>query len=97
MPAKEFDPLKYVEIVMRVKHPRPKVPAHQLTQQQLEQLDQPFDELIPLDPNLTLILIYKLLYPFSGFAQPTQSFNRSGNYTMDLLYRKKIIIEKSLS
>ena len=31
MPAREFDCLKYVEIVMRVKHPRPKIPAHQLT------------------------------------------------------------------
>ena len=63
MPSNQFDPLKYVEIVLPVKYPK----SHK---QKLpdQSDDKPYDDLIVLDQNLTLIIIQKLLLPYTGMS-----------------------------
>ena len=65
MPSNQFDPLKYVEIVLPVKYPKSYKQKLSSTDQSD---DKPYDDLIVLDQNLTLVIIQKLLLPYTGMS-----------------------------
>ncbi|CDW87994.1 UNKNOWN [Stylonychia lemnae] len=84
VPENQFDPIKNVEIVL------PVYQRHSLKQISTK-TEAEYDKLIVLDINLTLVVIFKLLLPFTNNPNLIAGSSTLANNQMNLFYRKKKI------